>query len=384
MTETLVILGSTGSIGTQALDVCGRLGVNVCGLSAHSNIDLLESQINEFHPRAVCVMDAKRASEMKRRVGGVCAVVSGMDGLLEIASMPEADTILNALVGIIGLRPALAAIESGKNIALANKETMVSAGELVMRRAREKRVKILPVDSEHSAIFQCLRGNEGNRVKTVYLTASGGPFRKKTKDELKRVTVSDALKHPNWVMGHKITIDSASLMNKGLEFIEAMRLFDLRADQVTVLIHPESVIHSMVEYEDGAIIAQLGVPDMRLPIQYALAYPNRPESGFNRLNPLTCPALSFEPPDTERFPCPRLAFEAADRGGLLPAVMNGANEEAVAAFLRGGLSFTRIPELIEYVMGSYNNTDKKDYSADDVLDADKWARDRAREYLGDN
>ncbi|MDR2650123.1 MAG: 1-deoxy-D-xylulose-5-phosphate reductoisomerase, partial [Clostridiales bacterium] len=229
-----------------------------------------------------------------------------------------------------------------------------------------------------------LQGSAGNKAKTVYLTASGGPFRKKTKEELKNVTAAEALKHPNWVMGPKITIDSASLMNKGLEVIEAMRLFNLRLDQVTVVVHPESVIHSMVEYEDGAVIAQLGAPDMRLPIQYALAYPNRPESAYSRFNLLALPSLSFERPDTERFPCLRLAFEAASRGGLLPSIMNGANEEAVDAFLNGRIPFTQIPELIEYVMGAYNNTDKKDYSADDVIDADNWARDRAREYLADN
>ena len=246
MTESLVILGSTGSIGTQALEVCGRLKIDVCGLSAHSNIDLLERQIYEFHPRLACIMDENKAYELKKHIGDAAEVVTGINGLLELSVMPEADTVLNALVGVIGLRPTIAAIESGKRMALANKETMVTAGELVMRLARKQNVSILPIDSEHSAIFQCMQGSADKPV-TVYLTASGGPFRKKTADELKTVTAAEALKHPNWVMGPKITIDSATMMNKGLEVIEAMRLFDLRPDQVRVLVHPQSIIHSMVE-----------------------------------------------------------------------------------------------------------------------------------------
>lgn len=381
MTETLVVLGSTGSIGTQALDVCRRLNIKVCGLCAHSNIDLLESQIYEFRPRLAYVEDNGRARELQKRVGDICKILSGTGGLPEIASMPEAGAVLNALVGAAGLRPTMAAIESGKHIALANKETLVTAGDLVMRRAGEKHVSILPVDSEHSAIFQCLQGSAGNKPKTLYLTASGGPFRNKTKEELKDVTAEEALKHPNWVMGRKITVDCATLMNKGLEVIEAKWLFGMHLDQINVLIHPQSIIHSMVEYADGAVIAQMGVPDMRLPILYALAYPDRPESGCSRLDFLTCPPLTFEKPDTGRFPCLRLAFEAARRGGLLPAVMNGANEEAVSAFLGGGVSFAQIPELIEHVMGSYIYIGKEDYSVADVMEADRWARDRVHEYL---
>ena len=381
MTETLVVLGSTGSIGTQVLDVCRRLRINLCGLSANTGIDLLERQIHEFHPRMACVTDEHKAFELKKRIGNTCEIVTGMEGLLETASMPEADTFLNALTGVIGLQPTLSAIECGKRIALANKETLVTAGELIMRRAFEKNIRILPVDSEHSAIFQCLQGSAGNKPKAVYLTASGGPFRNKTIDELKYVTAAEALKHPNWVMGPKITIDCASMMNKGLEVIEAMHLFGLRLDQVIVLVHPQSIVHSMVEYPDGVIIAQLGVPDMRIPIQYALAYPGRPESGYSRLDLTQCPSLSFEQPDNGRFPCLSLAFEAAAQGGLMPAVMNGANEEAVSMFLNGRISFMQIPELIGHVMGSYKYN-KQFYSADDVIDADKWARERIRYLRG--
>ena len=381
MTESITILGSTGSIGTQALDVCRRLCINICGLSAHSNIDLLERQIYEFHPQIACVTDESRANELKKRIGNKCVIVTGTDGLLETASMPEADTMLNALVGVAGLLPTMAAIESGKHIALSNKETLVTAGELVMRRAREKQVNIIPVDSEHSAIFQCLQGNMGNKPKTIYLTASGGPFRGKNSNELKKVTAEEALKHPNWVMGPKITIDSASMMNKGLEVIEAMWLFEQQLDQIKVLIHPQSIVHSMVEFADDAVMAQMGVPDMRLPIQYALAYPNRPDSGYSRLDFLTCPPLSFDAPDTERFPCLSLAFQAAACGGLMPAVLNGANEAAVSLFLSGKILFTQIPELIESILGAYKYTKKKDYSVADVMEADKWARDRVHEYL---
>jgi len=382
MTENLVILGSTGSIGAQAIDVCRRLGIKISGLSAHSNIDLLERQVHEFHPRLACVSDEKKAFELKGRIGEACEIVTGMDGLLRAASIPEADTVLNALVGIAGLRPTMAAIESGKRLALANKESLVTAGELVMRRAREKQVSVLPVDSEHSAIFQCLQGSAGNRPKALFLTASGGPFRTKTWDELQGVTAPEALKHPNWVMGPKITADCATMMNKGLEVIEAMWLFDQPLEGISVLIHPQSVIHSMIEYADGSIMAQLGIPDMHTPIQYALAYPGRPESGRGRLDFLQCGPLTFERPDTDRFPCLRLAFEAASRGGLLPAVMNGANEEAVSAFLNGGISFAQISELIENTMGSYNYMEQRQFSLSDVFEADKWARDRVQEYLG--
>ena len=380
MTETLVVLGSTGSIGTQALDVCRNLGIKICGLSAHKNIDLLERQIHEFHPRLACVSDEKSALELKKRIGSMSEIIVGADGMLELASMEEADTVLNSLVGVVGLRPTISAIESGKHVALANKEVLVTAGGLVMQLAREKQVNIIPVDSEHSAILQCLQGNTGNKLDTVYLTASGGPFWRKTESELSTVTASDALKHPNWVMGPKITIDSATMMNKGLEVIEALWLFDLKLDQVKVLVHPQSIVHSMVEYADGSIIAQLGMPDMRLPIQYALAYPSRPDSNYKRLDLLQCPPLSFEPPDIIRFPCLRLAAEAVAHGGLMPAVLNGSNEEAVSAFLNGWISFTQIPELIESVMGSYNNI-KDNYSVNDVVDADKWARERLHENL---
>jgi 1-deoxy-D-xylulose-5-phosphate reductoisomerase len=294
--------------------------------------------------------------------------------------MNGADTVLNALVGVVGLRPTVAAIESGKDIALANKEVLVTAGKLIMELAHKRQVRILPVDSEHSAIFQCLQGNTGNSVRAIYLTASGGPFLKKSKSELETVTSADALKHPNWVMGSKITIDSATMMNKGLEVIEALWLFDLKLEQIKVLVHPQSIVHSMVEFEDSAIIAQLGAPDMRLPIQYALAYPNRPNSGYDRLDLLSCPPLSFESPDRERFPCLRLAIEAAAKGGLLPAVMNGANEVAVAEFLNGSIPFLKIPKIIESVMCSYNNGEEN-YSINDVIDADRWARKRIHEYL---
>ncbi|MDR3238889.1 MAG: 1-deoxy-D-xylulose-5-phosphate reductoisomerase [Clostridiales bacterium] len=382
--KLISILGSTGSIGKQALDVARNLsGLRVCCLAARTGIDALERQMTEFQPSLVCVTDACMAEELRRRAGSQagthsssanCEIVSGEEGLLKAAAYPEADMVLNALSGAAGLKPTAAAIRAGKNIALANKETLVMAGEWIMRLAREAGVALLPVDSEHSAIFQCLQGNGGNLPRRVYLTASGGPFRLTPKENLAAVLPAEALAHPNWSMGPKITVDCATMMNKGLEIMEAKWLFDLPASAIAVLVHPQSIIHSMVEFEDGAVMAQLGAPDMRLPIQYAFTYPERRPGPSARLDFLRTPALSFEPPDTDKFPCLTLAREALDRGGLYPAVLNAANEMAVAAFLESRVSFTRIPLLIEKVMVSY--TDKNLGGLEDVLEADAWARER--------
>lgn len=375
MAKNISILGSTGSIGVQTLEVLRDTGcAAVLGLTANNNIDLLEKQIYEFKPQKAAVMNEEKAFELKKRLtGSKTEILCGMDGVLETAQMGGVDTVVNALVGNVGLTPTMAAIAAGKNIALANKETLVTSGELVMSAVKENGVSLYPIDSEHSAIFQCLHGNGENPIEKIYLTASGGPFIAKNAEELQKVTLADALKHPNWTMGRKITIDSATMMNKGLEVIEAMWLFGVSLPQIHVLVHPQSIIHSMVEFADGAIMAQLGEPDMRVPIQYALAYPKRLKNNYPRLDFLTKSTLTFQPPDRELFPCLDLAFRAAEAGGNLPAVMNGANEAAVELFMSEKIRFVDIPLLIEKTMSAYN--EKGGFSIETVLNADKWARE---------
>lgn len=371
------ILGSTGSIGTQTLEVVENLkDIRVCAISGNSNVELLEEQARKFQPELIAVMDEQNAETLKGRLADMdIRIVSGMDGLVEVATYDGVDTVVTSVVGNVGLKPTFEAIRAGKNIALANKETLVSAGQLVMDLAKKHNVNIYPVDSEHSAIFQSLQGNAGNKIERILLTASGGPFRGKKREELLNVTAADALAHPNWSMGRKITIDSATLMNKGLEVMEAKWLFDVDVDQIEVLVHPQSIIHSAVEYEDGAIMAQLGEPDMRVPIQYALTYPKREKSPFPRIDFAKRSSLTFDQPDMDTFKCLSLAYRALKTGGTLPAVLNGANEVAVARFLDGEISFLEIPELIEQTMDAY--TVKYEYTLEDLLEADAWAKDYA-------
>ena len=364
------ILGSTGSIGTQTLEVVENLGdIRVAAITGNKNIALLEKQARKFQPELVAVMDAENAKALQSRLSDTkIRIVSGMDGLVEAATYEDVDTVVTSVVGNVGLQPTFAAIRAGKNIALANKETLVSAGQLVMDFAKQHHVRIYPVDSEHSAIFQSLQGNADNRISRILLTASGG----KKREELAHVTAADALAHPNWHMGKKITIDSATLMNKGLEVMEAKWLFDVDVDQIEVLVHPQSIVHSAVEYEDGAIIAQMGEPDMRIPIQYALTYPKRAKSPFPRVDFSVRSHLTFEKPDLDTFRCLSLAYCALKTGGTMPAVLNGANEIAVARFLKGELAFLQIPSLIERTMDAY--TVKYKYTLEDLLEADAWAR----------
>ena len=350
--KKIAILGSTGSIGTQTLEIVReQKDICVTALAAGKNIRLLEEQIREFRPSLVCVGDEEKAAELKRNIADLSVrVVTGMEGLIEVAVEPESEILVAAIVGMIGIRPTIAAIEAGKTIALANKETLVTAGHLIIPLAKKHKVQILPVDSEHSAIFQSLQGNEGNRVHKILLTASGGPFRGRTREELADVTLEDALKHPNWSMGRKITIDSSTLVNKGLEVMEAKWLFGVELDQIQVVVHPQSVIHSAVEYEDGAVIAQLGTPDMRLPIQYALYYPNRRPLSGKRLDLFELGSLTFEKPDVSAFRGLSLAYEAMKKGGNVPTIFNAANERAVALFLERKIPYLEIPELIEASM----------------------------------
>lgn len=350
--KKIALLGSTGSIGTQTLEVVREQGdIQVVAMAAGKNIRLLEQQVREFKPAFVTVWEEKDACTLRENLRDMqVRVASGMEGLLEAAVIPEAEVLVTAIVGMLGIRPTIAAIEAGKDIALANKETLVTAGHLIMPLAAEKKVSILPVDSEHSAIFQSLNGEKGNRINKILLTASGGPFRGKKREDLVHVQVEDALKHPNWSMGRKITIDSATLVNKGLEVMEAKWLFGVELEQIQVVVHPQSVIHSMVEYEDGAVIAQLGTPDMRLPIQYALYYPNRRKMSGKRLNFYELSSLTFEQPDTETFQGLALAFEAMRQGGNIPTVYNAANEKAAALFLNRKISFLEIPEIINACM----------------------------------
>lgn len=349
MTNVISILGSTGSIGKQTLEVAACCGLTVAALTAHTNVDLLEQQARQWKPRLAVLVDEVAAADLRLRLRDTdIRVLGGTDALLEAATLQEVDTVVTAIVGIAGLYPTLAAIDAGKRIALANKETLVCAGSLVMQRARDRGAEIVPVDSEHSAIFQCLQGSaDRGEIKRILLTASGGPFFGKTREELHNVSPAQALRHPNWSMGAKVTIDSATLMNKGLEFLEAMALFDLPPEKIKILVHRESIIHSMVEYCDHAVLAQMGTPDMRVPIQYALTWPQRCPSPATVLDLLDTPTLHFAAPDLEAFPCLALAIEAAKTGGTAPTVLNGANEIAVARFLRGEIGFLDIPYLVE-------------------------------------
>ena len=355
--KKIAILGSTGSIGTQTLEVVREnKDIEVLGLAAGKNIELLEQQIREFHPVCVAVWNESKAEELKVKIADTATrVVTGMEGLIEIATLEKAEILVTAIVGMIGLRPTIAAIQAGKDIALANKETMVTAGHLIMPMAKEYNVRILPVDSEHSAIFQSLQGNKGNPIHKILLTASGGPFRGKKEEDLLNIRVEDALKHPNWSMGQKITIDSSTMVNKGLEVIEAKWLFDVNVDQIQVVVQPQSVIHSMVEYEDGAVMAQLGTPDMKLPIQYALYYPERRYLPGDRLDFWEMGKLDFEKPDMETFYGLQLAYKAGREGGSLPTVLNAANELAVSKFLKREVKYLEIMEIIEDCMDAHKN-----------------------------
>lgn len=372
--RSVCILGSTGSIGTQALEVARAHGLWITGLAARSNIELLAQQALEFKPKAVCIYDENKKDALCDLLRDTdIAVLCGMDGLCEIASMPETDIVLNSVVGMVGLKPTLAAIDAGIDIALANKETLVAGGALVMKAARKRGVRIFPVDSEHSAIFQSLRGSKRSEVSKIILTASGGPFFEKTKAELENVSLKDALKHPNWDMGAKITIDSATLMNKGLEFIEAMWLFDVSPDMIEIVVHRESVIHSAVEFNDGAVIAELGVPDMKLPIQYALMYTNRLDCPTKRLSLTDYGTLSFYKPDYETFDCLRACIKAARIGGTAPAIVNGANEEAVRLFINGKIGFLDIGRAVTKALECVPSQEAT--CLEDVLSADKKARE---------
>ncbi len=354
--KKIAILGSTGSIGTQTLEIVReQRDLEVVALAAGSNIQLLEKQIREFHPRIAAVWDSKAAARLRENLRDLdVKVLTGMEGLLETAVYPDSEILVTAIVGMLGIRPTVAAIEAGKTIALANKETLVTAGHIIMPLAKERNVQILPVDSEHSAIFQSLNGEGGNKISRILLTASGGPFRGKKREELTDIQVEDALKHPNWSMGKKITIDSSTMVNKGLEVIEAKWLFDVSPDDIQVVVQPQSVIHSMVEFEDGAVIAQLGTPDMRLPIQYALYYPERRPLGGDRLDFEALKSISFEEPDRKTFRGLSLAYDAIARGGNIPTVFNAANERAVAKFLNREIRYLEIDEMIEACMSDAN------------------------------
>lgn len=369
--KKIAILGSTGSIGTQTLDVVERNeDLQVVGIAAGSNIDMLEEQIRRFHPKLAAVGDEKKAAELKSRVADTdCTVTGGMEGLLMLAAMPESDILVTAIVGMIGIRPTVEGIRAGKDIALANKETLVTAGHIIMPLAKEYGVRILPVDSEHSAIFQALNGENPARIHKLLITASGGPFRGKKREELLNIQVEDALKHPNWAMGQKITIDSATLVNKGLEVMEAKWLFHMDLEQIQVVVQPQSVIHSMVEFADGAVIAQLGTPDMKLPIQYALYYPERRYLPGGRLNFWELSEITFEKPDFENFRGLSLAFEAGTTGGSLPTVFNAANELAVSLFLDRRIGYLTITDMIESAMRYHKTVQNPD--VDQILAAER-------------
>lgn len=369
--KKIAILGSTGSIGTQTLEIVReQKDIRVEALAAGSNIELLERQIREFCPRLAAVWEEEKAQILKDRVKDLnVKIVSGMDGLIEVSVCEEAQILVTAIVGMLGLRPTVEAIRAGKTIALANKETLVTAGHLIMPLAKEYGVAILPVDSEHSAVFQSLNGERDNQISRILLTASGGPFRGRSRKELEQVTLEDALKHPNWSMGRKITVDSATMVNKGLEVMEAKWLFDVNPDQIEVVVHPQSVIHSMVEYEDGAVIAQLGTPDMRLPIQYALYYPKRRKMSGKRLDFYELASLTFERPDEDTFEGLRLAKQAMQTGGNMPTIFNAANERAVALFLDQKIRFLEIAEIIEASMEEIRWIDAPDI--DGILETEQ-------------
>ncbi len=381
MKRIISVLGSTGSIGRQTLDVAKSCGFTVGALTVNSSVELAEEQARQFKPKLLVAVDEAAAEDLKVRLADTdTKVLGGAEALLEAASLPEADTVVTAVVGIAGLKPTLAAIDAGKRIALANKETLVCAGELVMNRAKERGVDIVPVDSEHSAIFQCLQGSRGrHEVKKLIITASGGPFYGKNCEELSLVTKAQALKHPNWAMGAKITIDSATLMNKGLEFIEAMRLYELPPEQIDIAVHRESIVHSLVEFKDGAILAQLGTADMRVPIQYALTWPDRIEGPATALDLFSCPPLTFARPDMDTFRCLALALDCAKKGGTSTAILNGANEAAVALFLNEQISFLDIARLVEGALTRVETV--LNPSLEDILAADQAARVAVDELL---
>lgn len=374
--KNIAILGSTGSIGTQTLDIVSQNPdeLNVVAMSCGSNIDLFEKQVRKYRPKLVSIKDESLASDLKVRLADIeVKIVSGMEGLIEVATVDEADTVVTAVVGMIGVRPTIAAINAGKNIALANKETLVTAGHIIMPLAKEKGVSILPVDSEHSAIFQSLNGERQNKISKILLTASGGPFRGKTLEELENVKLEDALKHPNWSMGAKITIDSATMINKGLEVMEAKWLFGVNLPQIEVVVHPQSILHSAVEFEDGAIIGQMGTPDMRLPILYALFYPNRRTLYADSLDLFKVGTLTFEKPDMDTFFGLSLAYEAMSVGGNMPTVFNAANERAVSKFLNNKIKFLEIPEIVSEAMLEVDFINNP--TLDQVLETEKMTYD---------
>ena len=373
--RSIAIIGSTGSIGTQTLDVVrANADIRVAALAAGDNIELLEKQVREFRPELVSVKSEDKAKALAVALSDFnCKITYGMDGLIETATCEKAELVVTAIVGMIGIRPTIEAIKAGKDIALANKETLVTAGHLIMQLAQEYHVRILPVDSEHSAIFQCLHGEQGNKIAKLLITASGGPFRGKTRTELEHVTVEDALKHPNWSMGRKITIDSATLVNKGLEVIEARWLFDVMPENIEVVVQPQSIIHSMVEFEDGAIKAQLGTADMRLPIQYALYYPERRNLSGDRLDFSKISGILTEQPDRETFRGLDLAYNAIETGGSMPTVLNAANECAVAMFLNGDIKFLQIYDIIEACMKAHTVIGNP--SLEEILDTERWVYD---------
>ena len=382
-TKKIAILGSTGSIGTQTLDIVRKESdLQVVAMAAGSNVDLMEHQVREFRPELVAMWTEKAAKDLRDRLKDMSVRVTyGMDGLLEVAAFEESDVLVTAIVGMIGIRPTIAAIEHGKTIALANKETLVTAGHIIMPLAADKGVSILPVDSEHSAIFQSMHGENRERVEKILLTASGGPFRGKKREELMSMTVEDALNHPNWSMGKKVTIDSASLVNKGLEVMEAKWLFDVDLRQIQVVVHPQSIVHSAVQYVDGGIMAQLGVPDMKLPIQYALFYPDRRPMDTGRVDFFQLRQLTFEEPDTDTFRGLALAYQAAERGGTLPTVFNAANEMAVSLFLNKKITFLQIPELIESSMGNHRVID--DPTVEQILETEAETYDYIKRNFGE-
>ena len=381
MNKKISILGSTGSIGTQSLEVCEKHGIKITALAAHSSTELLERQARKFRPEYIGIYNETKYAEMKGRLADTdIKVLCGMEGLCRIAELPQNDIVLNSVVGMVGLLPTLTAIKAGKDIALANKETLVAGGELVTALAGEKGVRIYPVDSEHSAIFQCLQGNKRAQLSKVILTASGGPFFGRSYEDLRTVTKSDALTHPNWSMGNKITIDSATLMNKGLEFIEAKWLFDLEPEQIEIVVHRQSVVHSAVEYDDYSVISQLGVPDMKIPIQYALLYPDRMPCPTGRLSLTDYGSLTFEKPDYKTFRCLAAAIEAIKRGGAYPCLVNSANEEAVRAFLNDEIDFISIGEIVSSVLEEFPHSEINSY--EDVMKADSAARIYVRKKIG--
>ncbi len=376
MVKGLTILGSTGSIGVQALDVCENLQIEVASLISNSNVKLMEEQIRKYRPKVAALFNEQAAELLSIAVRDTgTKVLKGLQGVLEAVVHPDADTVLTSVVGIAGLLPTMTAIEAGKNIALSNKETLVTAGALVMEAIKKKGVSLLPVDSEHSAIFQCLAGNRAEDVSSLILTASGGPFRGYTPERLKNVTLEQALKHPNWSMGSKITIDSATLMNKGLEVIEAMWLFNLPVEKIEVVVHPQSIIHSMVNYCDGSVMAQLGPSDMRIPIQLALTWPQRYDNQYKRVDFTQLKQLTFEKPDFSTFKALRLAYDAAKIGGTMPCAMNAANEVAVELFLKGKITFPEIADLVEHVMDAHLVNSKP--VLNDIIDTDRASREMA-------